>query len=70
MMEISNNLLMIVTKWGSVSVTERNNEPYIEVSGFEVDGGSQVELSLYAIQYAIRALQECLPSLGVNVIKY
>jgi len=56
---------MIITKFGKVVITERNNEPYIEINEFEADcegSGTSAEVSLYAIRYAIRALQNSLPA--------
>lgn len=52
---------MEVKTFGEIVVSQRNGAPYIEIRGFEVEGGSASALRLLALRYAISALRKCIP---------
>jgi len=50
-----------ITKHGKVTVSERDGKPYIEITGFEFEGGSAHGAGVAAIKYAVSALRGAIP---------
>ncbi len=51
---------MKIETFGKIAITERDGEPYIEISDFTVTEGDLADLQLFALRFASKAIEKQL----------